>query len=217
MRGLAGAGGRWSGFETLGDAVFGLCARGLLVVVMAALLVHGPSLDEAAAHTGLESSAPADGEALTGAPETLGVTLTFSEDVQAEFAQVAVTGPDGESVASGPVVVEGAVVRQPVDLDVEGAYVVAYRVVSSDGHPVSGQLAFTVRSLSDSGAGTSSAPSPPSASPAPSPSGVSVSPAAGRDGGSGSGSGWLVLAVTGVLIAAGLGALEWLRRGRTDG
>ena len=47
----------------------------------------GPAL----AHTGLQSSTPADGETLTVAPDT--VSLTFSSAVASQFAQVAVTGP----------------------------------------------------------------------------------------------------------------------------
>lgn len=191
--------------------------RGLLVVALGSFLVVGTGVREAAAHTGLESSVPADGEVLTDVPGMPGVTLTFTEDVQAEFAQVAVTGPDGESVTSGAVVVEGAVARQPVDLSAEGAYVVAYRVVSSDGHPVSGQLAFSVQDVGDTPAGTTAEVPPSTASPEPTASPSAVTPAADGDNGSGSGGWWPVFAVGGALVAVCLGALELIRRRRTDG
>lgn len=197
--------------------MFGLVVRGLLVVALGSFLVVGFSLGEASAHTGLESSVPADGEVLTDVPGTLGVTLTFTEDVQANFAQVAVTGPEGESVTSGPVVVEGAVARQPVDLSAEGAYVVAYRVVSSDGHPVSGQVAFSVQDVGDTPADTTPEAPPSTASPELTASPSAVTPAADDDDGSGSGGWWPVLAVGGALVAVCLGALELIRRRRADG
>ena len=71
--------------------------RNLVLVAATALaslllvLSGGP----AAAHTGLQSSTPADGETLTAAPDA--ISLTFSSAVASEFAQVAVAGPDGES------------------------------------------------------------------------------------------------------------------------
>lgn len=119
---------------------------------------------QAHAHTGLETSSPADGEVLTEAPEA--ITLTFSGAIAEEFVQLAVTGPDGQSINSAPATVEGSLVRQPVTAQANGAYVVAYRVVSSDGHPVSGQLTFSLQSAGASE--STAAPSQPTASPNPS-------------------------------------------------
>ncbi|GAA4733583.1 copper resistance protein CopC [Modestobacter marinus] len=172
----------------------------------------------ALAHTGLQSSTPADGETLTAAPGT--VTLTFSSAVTSEFAQIAVTSPDGESVTSGEVTIDGAVVSQPVSTRGDGAYIVAYRVVSDDGHPVSGQLTFTLTGTG--GAATESAPAEPPLvnTPAPTPdTETAVSPAADSDTHSDAGSSWgllVLLAAAAVVLVAG----TWLalrRRSSTGG
>lgn len=185
--------------------------------VLASLLLvlsGGP----AAAHTGLQSSTPADGQTLTVAPDA--ISLTFSSAVASEFAQVAVTGPDGESVTSGEVTIDGAVVSQSVSTSGDGAYVVAYRVVSDDGHPVSGQLTFTLTGTG--GAATESAPAEPTLvnTPAPTPvTETAVSPAADSDTDSDAGSSWglwVLLAAVAVVLVAG----TWLalrRRGSTGG
>lgn len=170
----------------------------------------GPAL----AHTGLQSSTPADGETLTAAPEV--ITLTFASAVAPAFAQVAVTGPDGQSVTSEEVAIDGAVVSQPVSTSGDGAYVVAYRVVSDDGHPVSGQLTFTLTGTG--GAATESAPAEPTLvnTPPPSPdTETAVSPAADSDTDDAAGSSWglwVLLAAVAVVVVAG----TWLalrRRG----
>lgn len=181
--------------------------------VLASLLLvlsGGP----AAAHTGLQSSTPADGQTLTVAPDA--ISLTFSSAVASEFAQVAVTGPDGESVTSGEAAIDGAVVSQPVSTSGDGAYVVAYRVVSDDGHPVSGQLTFTL--TGSGGAATETAPAQPTlpTTPAPSPdTATAVSPAVDSDADSSWGL-WLLLAAVGLLFIVA----TWLalrRRSDTGG
>ncbi|RFU20643.1 copper resistance CopC family protein [Geodermatophilus marinus] len=172
----------------------------------------------ALAHTGLQSSTPTGGETLTAAPDA--VTLTFSSAVASKFAQIAVTGPDGESATSGEVTIDGAMVSQPVNTSGAGAYVVAYRVVSDDGHPVSGQLTFTLTGTG--GAATESAPAEPTLvnTPAPPPdTETAVSPAAGSDTASDAGSSWglwVFLSAVAVVLVAG----TWLalrRRSATGG
>lgn len=194
----------------------------ILVLVAAtalASLLLVPSGGTALAHTGLQSSTPADGETWIVAPDA--VTLTFGTAIASEFAQVAVTGPDGESVTSGEVAIDGSVVTQPVSTSGDGAYVVAYRVVSEDGHPVSGQLTFSLTGT-DGGAATESTPSESTLTntPPPTPDAeTAVSPAAdsATDDDAGSSSGlWALLAAVAVVLVAG----TWLalrRRGSTSG
>lgn len=104
----------------------------------------------AAAHNVLTSSDPADGAVLDTAPAS--VSLTFDQPVQDFEPVIAVTGPNGNRFDLGPVTVSGST----VGIDLAGAgpagdYTVAYRVVSADGHPVTGQLGYT---LSAQAAGT---------------------------------------------------------------
>lgn len=101
----------------------------------------GPS--PADAHASLVSTDPADGSQLQTAP--LAVELTFSEDLDTGF--VTVTAPDGTKVGTSEPRLSGA--RMSADLaegHQSGKYTVAYRVVSVDGHPVTGEFTFTATS-----------------------------------------------------------------------
>lgn len=111
----------------------------VLAMALLALLVGAPP---AGAHAGLVDSDPADGSTVTElGPE---VVLTFSEEVSAPVT-VIVTDPAGTGLQDGDAVVDGAEVRQAVDPAAEaGLHTLAYRVVSADGHPITGQVRFTV-------------------------------------------------------------------------
>jgi methionine-rich copper-binding protein CopC len=120
------------------DVVTKLLAAFLLAACIA---VTGES--PAGAHASLVSTNPADGSQIPTAPET--VELTFSEDLNTGF--VAVMAPDGTKVGTSQPRLFGA--RMSADLadtHQSGMYTVAYRVVSVDGHPLTGQFAFTVTS-----------------------------------------------------------------------
>lgn len=110
---------------------------GLLLVVLSA--------PAALAHDELTGSTPEDGAVLSEAPEEL--RLTYSGDISDVGAQVQITGPDG-AVLDGELTVEGTDVvhTMPADL-APGEYAVVWRVTSADGHPISGQLGFTVQDL----------------------------------------------------------------------
>lgn len=144
--------------------------RRALVVLLAAALapVLGVAVAQpASAHDRLLSSDPADGATVDEAPGA--ITLVFSADVLAAGAQVAVTTPDGTVAAEVAVDGDEAVAALPDDLP-GGDWDVAWRVVSSDGHPIEGDLAFTVAAASPSpSASLSGTTATPSASPTPSP------------------------------------------------
>lgn len=98
----------------------------------------------AAAHTELASSDPVDGASLTNAPAM--VTLTFTETVQNFVPTVVVTGPDGQSYTAGePTLDQATITTRLTALGPAGNYTVAYRIVSADDHPVSGQTTFTYK------------------------------------------------------------------------
>lgn len=121
--------------------------------------------------------------------------LTFNEPVNTEFSEVVVTGTDGSTRQSGDARTSGAVVVQPLEsLGAAGVHAVAWRVVSDDGHAITGMFSVTVTTA----AATSD---PPPATPATSASDatsatttaavLSAEPAAACDG------------VSGVLIVCG--------------
>jgi methionine-rich copper-binding protein CopC len=113
----------------------------LAAAALIAILVAGLAATPAAAHASLISSSPPDGATVATAPTK--VELVFSEDVGA-LSIIAVTGPDGVQVVDGPTQIRNASAVQPLKtLTVVGLYKIAYRVVSADGHPVSGRLTFT--------------------------------------------------------------------------
>lgn len=110
----------------------------LLGIVLAVLVVGGP----AAAHDVLLGSDPEDGSVVTEVPEQ--VVLTFSAPQTDIGAQVEVTA-EGETWSDGPAIVDGTTVTQPLRVGMpSGEYTVQWRSVASDGHPVSGELSFTV-------------------------------------------------------------------------
>ncbi len=112
--------------------------RGALVgAVCGAVLAAPPAL----AHTQLTGSTPDHGTTVAAPPST--VVLRFSEPVDAATGQIAVTHPDG-TVTRPRTTMRGAAASAPFPPGSAGRYTVAYRVVSADGHPVAGIIAFTV-------------------------------------------------------------------------
>lgn len=109
-------------------------------LVAAGIAVAAP----AHAHDELISSDPAAGTTLEAMPAAL--TLTFSGEISPEpgATELAVTDAAGTSLADGEPEIEGTVVTQPLVDDASGAITVLWKVVSSDGHPISGELSFTV-------------------------------------------------------------------------
>ena len=173
-----------------------------VVVAVAPAFAAPPTL---VLHATLSSSAPKDGATVKTATE---VVLTFNEDVNADFVAVKVTGPDG-SETDGKPAVDDSTVTQPLAADLPaGPHTVTFRVVSKDGHPVSGTVSFTTTAAPASAtpsptASATATPSPTAsavASPEPT---VSAAPASDT---SSSTTPWLVVAVVGLLALLGLGA-----------
>lgn len=129
--------------------------------VPAILLLLGVSLlgpiPEAMAHDELVGSTPASGAQVSTSPTQ--VSLTFNEEVQPGPNVVTVRGPDGTPWDSGAATVQGTVVTEAVrPFGPAGQYTIDYRVLSEDGHPVSGTVTFT---FSPVGTVTPQAPAPP--------------------------------------------------------
>lgn len=180
----------------------------LAATLLAAFLVLFSPLS-ASAHDALVSSSPAADESVEVVPAEL--TLTFSAKlIGGEGAtEVVVTDPDGNSVTDGPATADGAIVTQPLTgTGAAGSYHVIWKVVSSDGHPTSGEYSFTV-TVGDDGAATDEPSAAPTtsatptteqtAAPAPTPT-----PEANADDADG-GSAWIwVLVIVAILLVAGV-------------
>ncbi len=97
----------------------------------------------AVAHDQLLSSTPEDQQRLDTAPEE--VELTFSGDVMEVGAAVTILDSNGRQVSQGEPRIDGTDVSQDLAHPLgEDGYVARWRVVSNDGHPVSGGFAFAV-------------------------------------------------------------------------
>jgi methionine-rich copper-binding protein CopC len=128
--------------------------RPVLAAAAAAALVLLPATG-AAAHDDLASSAPAADSSVTDDPGV--VTLDFTEalltigDTTDGFG-LEIIDAEGLHHESGCVTVQDAQMSTPVALGGAGGYVVLWQVVSSDGHPTSGQYEFDYEPVSLDGA-----------------------------------------------------------------
>ncbi|TDC58218.1 copper resistance protein CopC [Actinomadura sp. KC345] len=168
------------------------------------------SATPAAAHDTLTGSSPKK-DATVEAPSE--IVLTFSGSVR--LPRVIVTDASGKEYQAGePEAVDNEVTAALGSAPSNGEYTVAWRVVSSDGHPIQGTYTFTVKgSPAGSPGDASSAPSSAAAPPAPEPSATN---AVGTEESGGS-SGWLWIGLIALVIAAAAGAVAWFRRSPASG
>lgn len=147
----------------------------------------------ASAHDDLVSSNPAADSSIADDPGV--VTLAFSETLLAvgestDGFAVQVVDPEGLHYESGCLALDGAQVTSPIALGDAGGYVVLWQVVSSDGHPTSGQFEFDYepQSLANAADGLTQAPvcggpwsGAPDGSPTPTPTAAEPTPTATDD------------------------------------
>jgi copper transport protein len=115
-----------------------------VTIVAAALALALPVA--ASAHAYLIKTVPAASGVLTHPPAT--VQLTYDEAVEPKFAIISVTNVQGQQVTTAPVA------RSPADPDTltvplrpdlpEGWYLIYWRAISVDGHPVQGAFTYAV-------------------------------------------------------------------------
>ncbi|WP_375383946.1 copper resistance protein CopC [uncultured Microbacterium sp.] len=129
-------------------------ALAVLAVMLGVLLGVGSGALPASAHAELLSTTPADGAVLEKAPES--AELRFNEPVQLIEGAIQLFPGDG----SMPIVLDARTVDSTVTADLphdlaDGSYVIGYRVVSVDGHPIGGGITFRI----GQGAETATTPS----------------------------------------------------------
>ncbi|GAA5045924.1 hypothetical protein HNP84_002527 [Thermocatellispora tengchongensis] len=183
-----------------------------LAVIAVLLGLAAPAL----AHDALKRSDPAKNAEVESVRE---VTLEFTGKVR--LPTVLVTGADGSRHHSGEAEVEGTVVTQAVTGPLPpGKYTIAYRVVSSDGHPIEGEIPFTVVGGASASPTPAAAESTPESTPATSPAETATTPAPAapatqvaatrEEAGGGGIPAWLWIAVGG-LAGIGIGMYFSLR------
>jgi copper transport protein len=131
------------------------------LAVLFVLLFASP----AAAHAELVNITPANGAQLTRPPSE--VKMTFTESVNLVGGGIRLVDAAGATVPTSDPTVDGHTVTWPMPAGLpKGAYIVTWRVVSADGHPVSGASSF--------GVGTAATAAPGSATDAGGPSAVAI-------------------------------------------
>ena len=117
-----------------------LAATAAMVFLLSVLMAPTGS-----AHADLQVSTPEDGESLEVAPEE--IRLTFSEELFEELVEISILDAAGDLYST-----IGVEQTPPPGTDVifpwppqapPGEYSIAYRVVSADGHPVTGTVSFS--------------------------------------------------------------------------
>jgi copper transport protein len=127
--------------------VLGLLVGPLLGALVGPVRASPVAAAPVLSHAEAVSTGPRDGERLPRSPQAL--TIRFSEPVSVVEGGLRVLrtdgGAGGEPVSVGTPRLQGAVVRWPVRRPLaKGSYLVSWRVVSDDGHPVAGAFAFGV-------------------------------------------------------------------------
>jgi hypothetical protein len=171
---------------------------GLGATLLAALLLcvgaSLPAAPAAFAHDQLISSSPAPDERLAKTPAS--ITLAFSSPLLALGHEVRVVDDNARNWVSGPAVLSRESLVQALPELPDGGYQVSWRVVSADGHPISGSYRFHV---GNPAAAVPAASAGPAASAE---TGAAAAPGAGDSAASGV-PGWLPAA--GIAAALGLG------------
>lgn len=194
--------------------------RPILVLLLAlAAVVPGTA---ASAHTSLSSTDPEQGAEVSDLEQ---VTLTFTGAVL-DLGTTLVLVQGEERVELEPTFPTETTVVADVPELASGAWSLMYRIVAEDGHPLEGQVDFTVaggaaeptaeatETAEAALPSTSAEPAPisaelPSASPSP-------SPAAGEEDEPRTG-GWVRFAGAAVLVAVAAAVIVWLRRRDASG
>ena len=117
-----------------------LISLGLLVS-----LLTGPA---ALAHDQVIDQTPAPGSQVEAG--LIEIRLDFSNELLdiGSGAEIIVTAPDGSFAPASCAALNGTLATSNTDLDQAGTYTVAWRVVSSDGHPIEGSYNFELQNSS---------------------------------------------------------------------
>ncbi|WP_203579207.1 copper resistance CopC family protein [Microbacterium hibisci] len=166
------------------------------------------------AHDELIGSDPAAGSTAASLPAQL--TLTFSGEIADDegASVVEVTDAGGTALTGGTPTVRDNVLTQPLAGEASGAVKVLWKVVSSDGHPISGEFSFTVEGAPAPTPTETSTPTPTetaapteTASPEPTPTVTDSVPSDSADTASGAVWPWVVFGIIGLGV---VGAVVYL-------
>lgn len=186
----------------------------LAATLLAAFALFFAWPQSAAAHDALIGSSPAADSTVDTLPAELTLTFSAAPIAGEGSTEIVVTDAAGSIVTDGEAEIDGAMVTQPLNAEAEaGAYRVLWKIVSSDGHPTSGEFAFTVAT---STAGATDPTADPTAEPSAAPTEQQTDQPAetpNMESGASSSPGWLIGAAV-VLLVVVLLLFLLLRRRR---
>ncbi|MFI2650723.1 MULTISPECIES: copper resistance CopC family protein [Micromonospora] len=190
-------------------------SAGLVAAVLAALAVLLAPATPAAAHNSLQAASPAQDARISKSPAQ--ITLKFLQKLDPAFTTIVLSDAGQRKVPTSEPAVTGTTgtvtISEPL---ANGSYTVAYRVVSSDGHPVQGSYSFTVADPTADAAGSTASAAPDMAASAAANTGAdspaSPSPAASLRRADSSGP--ILLVAGGIALVAIVAGVVVLRRRR---
>lgn len=126
----------------------------LIAVIAAAFVVVAALAAPAWAHATLQGSTPAEGSALPASSPPRSVTLRFDEGVAVNPQSVQLFDGKGRAIKVGAIGhgARDTTVRASLPRLSDGTYVVTWRVVSADSHPIQGAFSFGVGAAASTGA-----------------------------------------------------------------
>lgn len=136
------------GASTPGETTSGGAARRGAAALAILVAIIGLASGTASAHAALLASNPASDAVVSTAPSA--VTLQFTEGVTVQSDGIRVLDGQGNRADRGTATSNGQEATSPLKPKLaQGTYVVAWRVVSADGHPVRGAFNFSIGRRSD--------------------------------------------------------------------
>jgi len=113
-----------------------------LRILLTSLLLAIFSNGAAQAHAFLDHASPLVGSTVASAPRE--ISLTFTQNLEAAFSSVEVTGPNGGRVDAGKPQISGNTMHVGLKAAGPGTYHVRWHALSVDTHKTEGSFTFSV-------------------------------------------------------------------------
>ena len=111
-------------------------------ILLISLLLAALSNAAAHAHAFLDHASPLVGSTVASAPRE--VSLTFTQNLEAAFSSIQVTGPNGARVDAGKPQISGNTMHVGLKAAGPGTYHVRWHALSVDTHKTEGSFTFSV-------------------------------------------------------------------------
>jgi methionine-rich copper-binding protein CopC len=111
-------------------------------ILMVSLLLAALGKVAVHAHAFLDHASPLVGSTVASAPRE--VSLSFTQNLEAAFSSVEVTGPNGARVDAGKAQISGNTMRVALKAVGPGTYHVRWHALSVDTHKTEGSFTFRV-------------------------------------------------------------------------